>query len=445
MHHVNGVFSVGFSHDLMQEILRGMQVCLFLFSCNLMKYLVILTKQFPYQWREQYVAHELAALAHQFDKVFIYPHDHYQKKDVIRFELPKGVEVIDLNQQFVPASRHKVVLSFLGAFISEWLCTKRKWYQLKSWRRFYSIYATQYALGEMLMAWQRKQGIAVNDVLYYSYWMSASALCLAILKKRGSINGFITRAHSVDLYHEDWGLLRDEHSVPPFRCLKEQSASMIYPISNHGLTHMKDRGVQPNRMTTRYLGVLDGGLGPTLGNEMFTLVTCSGIDDNKRIHLLGEALSRLNKPARWIHFGDGPLREQAVRSITSDRVVFECRGQTSNYDVRAFYANAPVHCFVNLSIVEGLPVSIMEAISHGIPVVATAVYGVPEIVTHGYNGVTLPVQFTNEQIDEALMLFMTNSEQMATMRTNARVRYDELFNAEKNYNGFAKEISALRL
>jgi glycosyltransferase involved in cell wall biosynthesis len=78
-------------------------------------------------------------------------------------------------------------------------------------------------------------------------------------------------------------------------------------------------------------------------------------------------------------------------------------------------------------------------------VVATAVYGVPEIVTNGYNGATLPVQFTNEQIDEALMLFMTNSEQMATMRTNSRARYDELFNAEKNYNEFAKEIASLRL
>jgi colanic acid/amylovoran biosynthesis glycosyltransferase len=126
-------------------------------------------------------------------------------------------------------------------------------------------------------------------------------------------------------------------------------------------------------------------------------------------------------------------------------VIFECRGQTSNEDVRAFYAKEPVHCFVNLSIVEGLPVSIMEAISHGIPVVATAVYGVPEIVTDSYNGVTLPVQFTNEQIDEALTLFMTKSDQMATMRTNARTRYNELFNAEKNYNEFAKEIASLRL
>jgi glycosyltransferase involved in cell wall biosynthesis len=200
-----------------------------------------------------------------------------------------------------------------------------------------------------------------------------------------------------------------------------------------------------HKLTTAYLGVEDFGLGPVPGDAVFTIVTCSGIDDNKRIHLLGEALSRLNKPARWIHFGDGPLREQALKSVTSNRVHFECKGQTSNDDVRAFYAKEPVHCFVNLSIVEGLPVSIMEAISHGIPVVATAVYGVPEIVTNGYNGVELPVQFTNEQIDEALMLFMANPEQMATMRRNARTRYEELFNAEKNYNEFAKEIASLRL
>jgi glycosyltransferase involved in cell wall biosynthesis len=275
--------------------------------------------------------------------------------------------------------------------------------------------------------------------------MSASALCLGILKRRGSINGFIARAHSVDLYHEDWGLLRDEHSVPPFRCLKEQSASMIYPISNHGLSHLKVKGVLPSRMATRYLGVMDGGLGPTPKDEVFTLVTCSGIDDNKRIHLLGEALSRLNKPARWIHFGDGPLREQALRSITSEQVYFDCRGQTSNDEVRAFYAQVPVHCFVNLSIVEGLPVSIMEAISHGIPVVATAVYGVPEIVVNGYNGITLPVQFINDQLDVALLHLMANSVELAIMRKHARALFEELFDAEKNYNEFAKEIGALRL
>jgi len=100
---------------------------------------------------------------------------------------------------------------------------------------------------------------------------------------------------------------------------------------------------------------------------------------------------------------------------------------------------------VNLSIVEGLPVSIMEAISHGIPVVATAVYGVPEIVVNGYNGITLPVQFTSEQLDAALLHVMANASEVTMMRKHARALFEELFDAEKNYNGFAKEIAALRL
>lgn len=409
-----------------------------------MKYLVVLTKQFPFQWREQYVAHELQALANQFDKVYIYPHDHYTKGDTISFKLPKGVELIDLNQSFKPAPRSSVFVSFVKAFVAEWFASKRKWYQLKSWRRFYSIYATQFALGNMLKQWQSDQGISNGNVLYYSYWMSASALCLSILKQRSLIDGFITRAHSVDLYHEDWGLLRDAHSVPPFRALKEHQANVIFPISNHGYAHLSQRGVSFEKLQTAYLGVIDYGLGPSKPADVFTLVTCSGIDDNKRIHKLGEALSRLNREVRWVHFGDGPLRQIAADSVTSENVHFECRGQTSNDAIREFYRSESVHCFVNLSIVEGLPVSIMEAISHGIPVLATRVYGVPEVVAEGYNGRLIPVDFTDEQIDEALLFLMTHDTETSLMRINARKRFEELFDAEKNYKRFAEVLSSLR-
>jgi len=410
-----------------------------------MKYLVLLTKQFPFQWREQYVAHELGALAKSFDKVFIYPHDHYRKNDVVCFDVPVGVEIIDLNQDFVAASRFKVFGPFLICFLGELICSKRKWHQVKSWKRFYSSYATQWALGTMLMAWQRKRGIQHNEVVFYSYWMSASALCLSILKKRGEINGFVTRAHSVDLYHEDWGLLRDEHSVPPFRCFKEHQASVIYPISEHGRTHLEHRGLNELNLKTAYLGVEDLGLGPLPKSDVFTIVTCSGVDDNKRIHCLGESLSRINRPVRWLHFGDGPLRDQAMKSVTSPLVKFELRGQTSNAEIRKFYREEAVNCFVNLSIVEGLPVSVMEAISHGIPVLATAVYGVPEIVIDGFNGLTLSAQFSEQQLDKALLRFMSNDAPMDDWRKNARALFLERFNAAENYTLFASQLAAITL
>jgi glycosyltransferase involved in cell wall biosynthesis len=410
-----------------------------------MKYLVLLTKQFPFQWREQYVAHELEMLTSQFDKVFIYPHDHYRSNDKICFDIPPNVVTIDLNQDLVPASRFEVILPFLSAFFRELIYSKRKWYQLKAWRRFYTAFATQWALGNMLMAWQQRQGLERSEVLYYSYWMSASALCLSILKQRNRIDGYISRAHSIDLYHEDWGLLRHKDAVPPFRGLKERSASTIYSISKHGYNYLLNSGVDSNRAKISYLGVVDFGLGPEPKDEIYTVVTCSGIDENKRIHLLGEALSRLNREVRWVHFGDGPLLEQSINSVTSKSVHFECRGQTSNMKVREFYMLEPVHCFVNLSVVEGVPVSLMEAMSHGIPALATAVYGVPELVIDGYNGLTLPVTFSTEQIDNALLFFMNNYSQRKQMRTHARNHFSEHFNAVKNYNSFAKEIASIKL
>jgi glycosyltransferase involved in cell wall biosynthesis len=410
-----------------------------------MKYLILLTKQFPFQWREQYVAHELEVLTEHFDKVFVYPHDHYRKNDTVSFDLPQGVEVIDLNENLVPVSRFKVFVPFLWVFFRELICSKRKWYQLKAWRRHYTSYATQWALGNMLIDWQTQRGFKHGEVLHYSYWMSASALCLSILKQRKKIDGFITRAHSVDLYHEDWGLLRQEHAVPPFRCFKEKGASIIYSISKHGYDHLVNRGIDAGRIKISYLGVADLGVGPDPSDEVFTLVTCSGIDDNKRIHLLGQALSRLDRMVRWIHFGDGPLRDLAIGSVTSKRVHFECRGQTSNREVREFYKREAVHAFVNLSIVEGLPVSIMEAISHGIPVIATSVYGVPEVVIQGYNGFTLPADFSDEQIDKALLYLMNEQQERIVMRSNARAHYCAHFNSASNYRSFAKEIAATRL
>jgi glycosyltransferase involved in cell wall biosynthesis len=139
------------------------------------------------------------------------------------------------------------------------------------------------------------------------------------------------------------------------------------------------------------------------------------------------------------------MREQAMKSVTAPNVSFECRGQTSNADIRTFYTEVGVHCFVNLSIVEGLPVSIMEAISHGIPVIATAVYGVPEVVIDGYNGLLLPAKFSNEQLDSALLGLMDSHQPMKELRGNARALFLQRFNAESNYKSFAAEIAALTL
>lgn len=84
----------------------------------------------------------------------------------------------------------------------------------------------------------------------------------------------------------------------------------------------------------------------------------------------------------WIHFGDGPERsriEQMARPGQGNLRI-HMMGNVPNEMVLEFYRGKPVSAFVNLSTTEGLPMSIMEALSFDIPVLATDVGGVSEIV-----------------------------------------------------------------
>ncbi|TOG57259.1 glycosyltransferase, partial [Vibrio parahaemolyticus] len=61
--------------------------------------------------------------------------------------------------------------------------------------------------------------------------------------------------------------------------------------------------------------------------------------------------------------------------------------------------------FLLISNWEGYPISILEAMSYGLPVVASDVGGVRESVTHGYNGCLIPrgdVEYLKNTIDDLL-------------------------------------------
>jgi glycosyltransferase involved in cell wall biosynthesis len=94
--------------------------------------------------------------------------------------------------------------------------------------------------------------------------------------------------------------------------------------------------------------------------------------------------------AHVILVGDGPLRgeleQQAVDLGVSDRIHFVGRQE----DIPSWLAAMDV--FVLPSLFEGLPLSILEAMAAGLPVVATAVDGTPEAVEGGVTGRLVPAE-----------------------------------------------------
>jgi glycosyltransferase involved in cell wall biosynthesis len=92
--------------------------------------------------------------------------------------------------------------------------------------------------------------------------------------------------------------------------------------------------------------------------------------------------------ARLVIVGDGPERPSLEAELQllgiDDRV--QLAGERD--DVRDLLADADI--FVLSSVSEGLPVSVLEAMAAELPVVASRVGGVPELVADGENGFLVP-------------------------------------------------------
>jgi glycosyltransferase involved in cell wall biosynthesis len=94
------------------------------------------------------------------------------------------------------------------------------------------------------------------------------------------------------------------------------------------------------------------------------------------------------KGVRFLIVGDGPQRKYIENKIREKKLEgnIHVLGYVPNLDIIWFQLDI----FVLTSISEGFPLSILEALGAGIPVVASCVGGIPEIVKNGENGFLTP-------------------------------------------------------
>jgi glycosyltransferase involved in cell wall biosynthesis len=166
-----------------------------------------------------------------------------------------------------------------------------------------------------------------------------------------------------------------------------------------------------------------------------TLFTCVGrLEPQKNPRLLVQAFAALNNPRiHLIMLGEGSLREQLtayIREHSLERCV-HLLGKRN--EVPECLAASDV--FVLSSNWEGNPLAVMEAMAAGLPVVATAVGGVPELVESGHQGILVPpgdsAAFTN-----AMRTLLNDPEKRAAMGNAARVRATAAFNVERMARGY---------
>jgi glycosyltransferase involved in cell wall biosynthesis len=86
--------------------------------------------------------------------------------------------------------------------------------------------------------------------------------------------------------------------------------------------------------------------------------------------------------------GDGPLREDLIRLARELQLTNNVRFLGEIHDVAGLLAEARL--FVLSSLTEGISLKLLEAMSCGLPVVATSVGGNPEVVEDGATGILVP-------------------------------------------------------
>ena len=146
---------------------------------------------------------------------------------------------------------------------------------------------------------------------------------------------------------------------------------------------------------------------------------------------------------RWVHFGDGEKKEEIIEYCNRDfskNITVELKGRVLNKEVLDFYINNAPDLFINLSSSEGIPLSIMEAMSCSIPVIATDVGGTSEIVNNE-NGLLIEKDVNINEVSIFIKkIYSQNKTGKEKFRKNAFNTWQKFYNADVNYSKFVNEL-----
>ncbi|MGC9151616.1 MAG: glycosyltransferase [Microbacter sp.] len=398
------------------------------------KTLIVLTDSFPYGLKETFLENEMPFLAEAFHVVHLFP---LHGKGTLRPQAD-NVVVHAPFLSFNPKNQKRLFTAGLFnvsplSFALKELMMKSVYKHLVQWRVWAAALLVLRAAYAHRQRMNELRTILNGETVVYSYWGDKLALLIPLLKRENGSFKSVVRFHRTDLYEAFKG------GYIAFRPFLLPHVDHAVFISNDGKRYLESKYRSMIHQAHLFrLGVADHGLNADHANSVFHLVSCSYMVAVKRIPLLMEALKQLNRPLRWTHIGTGPLHDVVVTLSQQLPAVIqaEFKGEMSNREVLAYYATTHVDLFINVSESEGVPVSIMEALSFGIPVMATNAGGTGEIVDEAV-GALLPVEITPSELAQAIQRFMDNKDQTA-FRINARKRWQERCDASANYGEFAR-------
>lgn len=289
------------------------------------------------------------------------------------------------------------------------------------------------SLAKTLVTWWRTLALAprVRELapqMIHAHWATyPSTAALVLFRSLGIPFSFTSHAH--DIFVEDHLVgtkLRESRFAVTISEFNRALLGRLHGAEAVANLHVVRCGVSPEEITW-----LPGG-----SREPGFLLAVGRLDEIKGFGVLIEACGRLRDAGvdfRCEIVGEGALR--AALSSDIARLGLEERvrliGALPQEQVRARLYQASV--FVMPSVVasdgnmDGVPVALMEAMAAGLPVVATTVSGIPEIVRDGWSGRLTPPG-DSEALASTLRSLLDDAGIRKRLATGARETVERGFN-----------------
>lgn len=396
------------------------------------KVIIVLTNCFPFDKGEPYLYSELPFLYNNFDKVIFFP---LNPSDSLTDNLDKRITIVKQPREF---RKSKLTLDTLFIYIKELRYILKLPKPFYSLRYYYAFLRHKERLSAYIICDVKLKELLVNsDVVIYSYWFNELAIIASFIKRSFPKVRTVSRAHGFDVFEE-----QNKNHYIPFRTFKFTFIDKILSVSKKGEKYLKSKEPKSEmKISTSYLGTI--GVQPQIFSydSVFTIATCSIIRNVKRLHLMVDILQNTKFEIVWHVLGNGPdennLKVLCEKLPSNIKVIFH--GYLKRNELLNFYNNNFINLFCSLSSSEGLPVSMMEAISCGVPIMSTDVGGCNEICNE-HTGFLIDKDFDPIDVAKKIEKFKNSQANTEEFRKTVREFWEENFSSQKNYNRFVSEL-----
>lgn len=266
----------------------------------------------------------------------------------------------------------------------------------------------------------------------HAHWATHPALAAYVVRNLADIS-FSFTAHAHDIYVERSMLDKKIKNASFLVTISEYNLRMLenlYGAAAASKTHVIRCGVNLDTFQ----------LHSRKRSKKFSIICVASLKDYKGHIFLLRACSQLKDKGvkfRCLLVGDGELRGEIERNIIqlglSDDV--KLLGFRPHHRVRQLLNAADVMVLPSVITAngkkEGIPVALMEALASAMPVISTAISGIPELIENGKTGLLIPERDSNA-LFEALLMIYKSPEFAEELGKAGRLRVIQEYDLRKN-------------